>query len=320
MEPVACCRRAAEAAGWTHDTWLAGRHIIRPYSGMWELNCYGCPVPPRIVAASAPVPPLPEREACNVGEDGFFIPNTRADACVRTWASPVLAGKGVAARPLLVVGQSVWAPATKFLRSLHAYPTSYERCSMTELPHDATTAQLFRRNIYNSRVVLATLGSVTAAAAFVQHARWLLRVMPHTSFAFFVVTKPGEQIPAAVSDVYRVVTWRDALPEPAPSQAARAPAVAGNLMATIEASHVRRNGRLLLGMTSEQRLGLVQASFRDEAAAANQLEVLTHARRISAMAGSMPDPKRIKLTHFSNPALVGGTLTSGADFGRWTIA
>ena len=87
-----------------------------------------------MVAAGAP-PPAP-KETTAVGPDGCLVLGTRADAVLRSWSAPIATGRAAASAPLLVVGQTMWPVVTKALRQLHAYPTAYDRISLSELPSD----------------------------------------------------------------------------------------------------------------------------------------------------------------------------------------
>jgi hypothetical protein len=283
------------------ESWQACGHFYEPYSGCFRANPYVVVgPPPLIVAASAP-PPSP-KEAVAVGPDGFFVEGSRAASVLRAWSAPIAAERAAAAKPLLVIGQSIWPAVTKALRALHAYPTAYDRISVSELPVDDQTLLAFRANTCRARAIMVSLPSVAAAALYADGLRRLQEKMPQTSWAFFAPAEGADldRLPAPVRERYAVITWRDtaqpaALPEATPPDR-------GSVFAMVEASHQRAGGTVGLGVTPSQRLGLEHTPYRDAAWAAMHIEAAAAARRVAAMEGAVHDTKRVKLDHFHRGA------------------
>jgi hypothetical protein len=299
-------------------------HLYHDYADAYEVTPtvqVMPPPPPRVVEASAP---RTRPETAPVGSDGLFLAGTRADAMLRGWCAPFAAGKAPAARPILVVGQSAWSPVTKFLRSLHAYPTSYDRVSLDELP--TTNPELldsFRRNTAYSRVIMVFMPSIAAASLFATQ-RWpkLSADLPLHSFAFFTLSSGDDALPARVKDTYGVLRWQDALAA-SPESSAPAALPAGGLgkLQFIAASNARSGGTPRPGRTVEQQLGLVEPTIRDLAWFYNNQQAEAKARHTNAVAGHAP--KRLKPNEvFTNPTRVmDAALQGGAgDFGRYTYA
>lgn len=295
-------RDLARSLGHSPQTWQQVGHVYEPYSGAFLANPYvALAPPPQVVAASAPPPP--PKEAAPLGPDGGFVGGSRADAVLRAWSAPIVSGRGAASMPLLIVGQSLWATVTKELRDLCAYPTTYDRISVSELPVDDQTLMTFRANTCRARVVMVSLPRVAAAALYADGLRRLRNKMPQTSFAFFTTAEGADldRLPALVRERYAVITWRDADPKQHPQPEA-APPDGGSVFAMIEASHQRAGGELGLGVTAGQRLGLQYTPYRDAAWAAMHVEAAVAARRIAAMEGAVHETKRVKLDHFHRGA------------------
>lgn len=228
--------------GHTPETWKGAGHIFRPYSGRFEVNPY-LPVgpPPPVVFVEASKREVP-REHTPVTPDGLLLPGTRADTLLRMWLSPI--GARPAATPLLLVGATLWAPVLNALRS-HAparlYPTNYGNrgMSISELPIDLTSLSVFRTLTVHANILVVTLPTVPAVAAFAAQ-RWaLLRdAMPQHSFVFLTTGDSGAAVlPARVADVFTVITWRDgdqARPAPPKSSAATPPS---EPLSMVAASH-----------------------------------------------------------------------------------
>jgi hypothetical protein len=293
-------RDLAFALGHSAETWQAQGHTFEPYSGVFRANPYiVISPPPRVVAASAPPAP---KESAALAHDGTFILNSRADVVLRSWCAPIAAGRGAAYMPLLVVGQSIWPAVTKVLRQLEAYPTTYDRISLSELPTDDQTLMAFRANTCRSRVIMVGLPSVAAAALFADGVRRLRDMLPQHSFAFFVSAQDVvlDHLPGVLSERYALLTWRDSH-APAVVMAEAAPPDP-TVLAMVEASHTRLGGMVGLGVTPGQRLGLEHTPYRDAAFAAMHHEAAVAARRIAAMEGSLHDVKRVKVSHFNRGA------------------
>ena len=294
-------RDLAVALGHTPQTWQAAGHTFEPYSGVFRANPYVAVLPPlpRVVAASAP--PVP-KESAALAPDGTFVLNSRADVVLRSWCSPIAAGRGAQYLPLLVVGQSVWPAVTKALRQLHAYPTTYDRISLSELPTDDQTLMAFRANTCRSRVIMVGLPSVAAAALFADGVRRLRDMLPQHSVAFFVSAQDVDldHLPGVLSERYALLTWRDSH-APAVVRTEAAPPDP-TVLAMVEASHTRLGGMVGLGVTPGQRLGLEHTPYRDAAFAAMHHEAAAAARRIAGMEGSLRDVKRVKVSHFNRGA------------------
>jgi hypothetical protein len=322
----------ARAMGHTRQTWEAAGHTYAVYSDRFFRNRYVPFGPPQVhvVAASAALPA--PKETANVGADGCFVMNSRADFVLRRWGAPIAAGRSAASKPLLVIGQSIWPVVTKALRQLHAHPTTYDRLNLSELPQNDQTVPGFRANIAYSRVVMVSVPSVRLATVFALsegpgRAPALDRIQgwaPQHSFAYFTVWSPEDDLdhlPSVLSERYDVLTWRDST-LPAVTPAAPPQIVAPDLpwMKTIEASHLSLGGAVGLGLTPGQRLGLEPLSYRDAASAVMQEEAVRKARELNAMEGR--HPKRLKSEAFMNPARVLNTQLQGfhADFGRFTHA
>jgi hypothetical protein len=224
--------------------------------------------------------------------------NSRADVVLRSWCAPIAAGRGAAYMPLLVVGQSVWPAVTKALRQLHAYPTTYDRISLSELPTDEQTLLAFRGNTCRSRVIMVGLPSVAAAALFADGVRRLRDMLPQHSFAFFVSAQDVDldHLPGLLSERYALLTWRDSH-APAVVMAEAAPPDP-TVSAMIEASHTRLGGMVGLGVTPGQRLGLHHTPYRDACFVAMHQTAAAAARHIASMEGAVHDTKRVKLSQF----------------------
>jgi len=290
-------RELALALGHSAETWQVQGHTFEPYSGVFRANPYiVISPPPRVVAASAP--PAAHKESAALGPDGCFVLNSRADVALRSFCAPIVAGRGAAYMPLLVVGQSIWPAVTKALRQLHAYPTSYDRLSLSELPTDDQTLMAFRANTCRSRVIMVGLPSVAAAALFADGLQRLRKLMPQHSFAFYLSAADVEldRLPSALREKYALLTWRDSH-APAVVMAEAAPPDP-TVLEMVEASHTRLGGSTRLGVTPGQRLMLHHTPYRDAAFAAMHHEAAAAARRIAAMEGSLHDVKRVKLSHF----------------------
>jgi hypothetical protein len=294
-------RDLARSLGHSAETWQQVGHVYEPYSGAFRANPYVIiGPPPQIVAASAP-PPAP-KEAVAVGPDGCLVEGSRADAVLRAWSVPIAAGRGAAAMPLLLVGQSLWSIVKKALRPLHAYPTAYDRISVSELPVDNQTLMAFRANTCRARIVMVSLPSVAAAAWYADGLRRLQDKLPQTSFAFFTTAEGADldRLPAPVRERYATITWRDShLPAVQPEAA---PLDRGSVLGMVEASHKRAGGTVGLGISAGQRLGLEHLPHRDAALAAMHHEAAAAARRIAAMEGAVHDTKRVKLNDFHRGA------------------
>lgn len=315
----------ARSLGHTPESWQASGHVYHVYSGRFEINPYlpvGPPPPLATVAASSSKPSAP-KESTPVGSDGLLLPGTRADALLRAWTAPVAAGKRAAATPLLIVGQSLWPPVTKVLRSLHAYPTSYDRLPVHELPTDETSTVLFRGNVAFSRVVMVFLPSVASAAAFAaSRLPSLQKNLPQHSWVLFTLDNGAAELPSAVTDRYTWLHWRDAhprLPGAASDAADSLKGSAHDPLRVIAASHARVGGELQPGRSIEQTLGLQTASARDIAWYHMTQAAAAQARHLNAVAGHFP--KRLKTDHFDSKRVTDMALQGGAgDFGRNTVA
>jgi len=318
-------KQLARSLRHTPSTWQAAGHVYHVYADAYEITPsvpVMPPPPPRIVAASAP---RKRPETTPVGAGSLFFAGTRADALLRGWSAPFAAGHKPAARPLLVVGQSAWSPVTTFLRGLHAYPTSYDRVSLDELPTaNQELLDSFRRNTAHSRVIMVFMPSIAAASLFATQ-RWpkLSADMPMHSFAFFTLSSGDDAMPARVTDTYQVLHWQDAHPS-APESSAPAPPAVGRLdpLALVAASHTRSGGALRPGRTDEQRLGLAEPTARDLMWFHNNEQAVAMARRTNAIAGHVPS-KRLKPNEaFDRPARAMDQQLQGfnADFGRFTTA
>jgi hypothetical protein len=289
-------RDLAVSLGHTPASWQAAGHAYEPYTGCFRANPYVPlgPPPPQVVAASAAPAP---KESAAVGPDGCLIQGTRADALLQSWCAPIAAGQCAAKTPLLVVGQSLWHVVVKAMRQLHAYPVTYDRISLSELPCDEMTLMAFRANTVRARVIMVAMPSVPVAAMYADGMPRLQVMLPQHSFVFFTPAADVDHLPAPVRERYTVLTWRDthapAVPPAVP------PPDRGQVMAMIEASHARLGGVIGLGINAGQRLGLERTPYRDAAFAAMHLEAAAHARRIAAMEGDIRDTKRVKLSDFN---------------------
>ena len=169
---------------------------------------------------------------------------------------------------------------------------------------------LLRANA-NKPIISVALPSVASAAALAPSVRTLmvraLRAlrnrsisldhhqgkMPQHSWCFFAPSPSPEgipQLPAAVRDVFSVITWADSradlVKEVAASQAAAdVQRATGDALRTIEASFLRTGGQPHLGMRPETRLGLAPASFAEQAAAANEAQARAMAQHYAALGG-----------------------------------
>ncbi len=288
-------RDLARSLGHTPESWQASGHSFEPYSGAFRANPYVVIAPPpQVVAASAqPTKPV---EAANLGRDGFLVAETVADATLRGWCTQIALGRP-AARPLLVVGKSIWPAVTAALRPLHCYPTTYDRITLAELPDTPDGDLRFRERTFNARVVMVELHSIREAGSL--NAKRLDNMLPHTSWALFVPT--GELTELPFRERFTIVSWQDshrhAALQPTATQPDR-----GAIHRLVEASHTRVGGDVGLGMSAGQRLGLEPTPYRDAAHAAMQIEAAAAARRIAAMAGTVRDTKRVKLAHFNRGA------------------
>ena len=297
-------RGLAVALGHTPHTWQAAGHTYEPYSGVYRASPYVVVLPPpqRVVAASAPPAP---KESAALAPDGTLVLNSRADVVLRSWCAPIAAGRGAAYMPLLVVGQSVWPAVTKALRQLHAYPANYDRISVSELPSSDQTLLAFRANTASSRVVMVKLESVTHAAFFADCLPRLRDLMPQHSLAFFLSAQDVDvdKLPGVLREKYALLTWRDSH-APAVVMAEAAEPDRNQVLAMVEASHLRTGGSLGLGVNPGQRMGLEHTPWRDAAFAAMHHEAAKAAQRIAAMegAGAVHDTKRVKLSHFNRGA------------------
>jgi hypothetical protein len=315
----------ARSLGHSPQSWTAAGHGYHVYSGRFEVNPYipvGPPPPPVLVQASKREAP---KERTHVTPDGLLIPGTRADTLLRMWLAPV--GSRPAATPLLLVGASLWAPALSSLRGhspARLYPTTYgdRGLSVTELPVDLTTLSVFRSLTCHANVIVVTMPNTIAVAAFAAQ-RWpLLRdVMPQHSFVFMSGDSGVADLPARVTDTFTVVRWQDADPQQHPDTKGSALA-ANEPLRMVAASHLRAGGALQPGLTAAQQLGLAPVSQRDLAYYAMAEQAAAQAARISALAGSLPSAKRLRLSDFANPARVGDAAMQGGagDFGRHTFA
>jgi hypothetical protein len=316
-------KRLALSLGHNPRTWKAAGHIYHDYTDAYEATPYVPlmpPPPPLVVAASAPR----KLETAPVGSDSLFITGTRADAMLRGWSAPFATGKEPASRPLLVIGQSAWSPVTKYLRSFHAYPKSYDRVSIDELPtSNPELLNAFRCNTAYSRVIMVFMPSIAEASIFaIQRWQKLSADMPMHSFAFFTLSNSDDAPPARVTDTYAVIRWQDAHPTVPESSATMAPQVGGlDPLRVIAASHIRTGGVLRPGRTVEQQLGLVEPTARDLIWFHNQQQAAAVARHTNAVAGHMS--KRFKPNDaFDNPGrfLSGQLQGFPADFGHFTKA
>jgi hypothetical protein len=318
----------ARQLGHTSESWVAAGHAYHPYSGRFEVNPYlpvGPPQPTAVVAATKRGE-APSREHTHVTTGGLLLSGTRADTLLRMWLSPV--GSRPASTPLLLVGASLWAPVLNALRNhspARLYPTTYGNrgLSVTELPIDLTTLSVFRSLTCHANIIVVTLPNIAAVAAFASQ-RWALvrDAMPQHSFVFTSADSGAAELPARVTDVFTVISWRDADPsQPASNKPATASPTSEPL-SMVAASHLRAGGVLQPGLTPAQQLGLAPVSTRDLAHFAMQEQAAAQAARICAIAGYLPNSKRMRLTDFANPARVGDAALQGAagDFGRHTVA
>jgi hypothetical protein len=205
------------------------------------------------------------------------------------------------------------------------YPTTYGNrgLSVTELPIDLTTLSVFRSLTCHANVIVITMPSIAAVAAFAAQ-RWaLLRdAMPQHSFVFSSADSGAVELPTRITDLFTVIRWQDADPsQPASNKSAPA-SPGGDPLAVVAASHLRAGGVLQPGLTPAQQLGLEPVSARDLAHFAMQEQAAAQAARISAIAGYLPSAKRLRLVDFNNPARVGDAALQGGggDFGRHTVA
>lgn len=299
------------ARGWASGaSWREAGHSYDPYTDHWSANPYVSLQPPVVVAASAPPAPPPER--AELAPDGSFLPGTVADAKLRAWTCPIAAGTSAAPFPLLIIGQSIWEATSKVLRGLRAYPTTYARISVDELPTNETTLGIFRANTAYSTVVKVYLPSLPVAAAFAARTRWLRSHCPHTSFAFFIVADVDwtGRLPGAIADNYTTIAWQEASPSYRPPTAGGGQRDSDDAIRTIEASATRTGWLPRAGLTPEQRMGMARVPFRDEAAAILHMQAAAAARHIAAIAGeSVRDAKRVRLSDFNR----GAGVTSRKD-------
>ena len=326
---------AALARGWTPSTWLAAGHSIDPYidssaGGHWTANPYVSAQPPAtVVAASAPRPP-PLRESAHILPTGLVATNTLATASLQRWLAPVEARRAPAATPLLVVGHSAWdAVHSVVAASAGSYPNNYRFLPAAELPRDETSLILLRANA-NKPIISVALPSVASAAALAPAVRNLQAKMPQHSWCFFAPSPSPEgipQLPAAVRNVFSVITWADSradlVKEVAASHAAAdVQCTAGDALRTIEASFLRVGGQPHLGMRPETRLGLAPASFAEQAAAANQAQARAMAQHYAALGGGESfSNKRVKLSDFGRGGGIScPTYRGEGDFGAFTKA
>jgi hypothetical protein len=204
------------------------------------------------------------------------------------------------------------------------YPTTYgdRGLSVTELPVDLTTLSVFRSLTCRANVIVVTMPSTSAVAAFAAQ-RWpLLRdAMPQHSFVFTSADGGVVELPSRIKDVFTVIRWHDADPQQQPDTKRTAPPPNEPLL-LVAASHLRAGGTLQPGITAAQQLGLAPVSQRDLAHYAMVEQAAAQAARISALAGSLPSAKRMRLADFANAARVGDAALQGGagDFGRYTFA
>lgn len=314
-------KRLAMSLGHSGHTWRAAGHIWHPYSDSYEITPLVAVLPlqpPLMVEASVPKKRL---ETTPVGPDGLLLAGSRADAMLRGWCAPFASGKKPAASPLLVVGQSAWSPVTKYLRSFHAYPSTYDRISIDELPTNPESLIAFRGNTARSRVIMVFMPSIAAAGIFaVQRWQRLSADLPLHSFVFFTLSSGDDAPPARVTETYHLIRWTDGHPS-TPGAADQALAGGSGQIHFIAASHMRAGGTLRPGRTDEQRLGLVEPTVRDLTWYYNNEQAAAMARHTSSVAGHAP--KRLKPNEvFTNPSRVmDAALQGGAgDFGRYTYA
>ena len=312
----------ARSLGHSPESWQAAGHTYHVYSGRFDINSYVpvCPPPPPVTVAASASKPAAPKETTPVGGDGLLLPGTRADAILRAWSAPVAAGKRAAGSALLVVGQSLWPAVTKVLRGMHAYPTTYDRLPVHELPTNETSLSVFRGNTAYSRVVMVFLPNVASAAAFgASRLQSLHASMPQHSFAFFTLDNGAAELPSAVTERFTCLRWQDAHPQQHVAKAVDS-RDDSDVLRVIAASHVRQGGELRPGRTWDQLLGLEEASARDVAWFHTTQQAAAHARQLNALAGHAP--KRLKAEHFVNPARVTDWALQGGpgDFGRHTIA
>ena len=317
----------ARQLGHTSESWVAAGHAYHPYSGRFEVNPYlpvGPPQPTAVIAASKRE--APPREHAHVTSEGLLLPGTRADTLLRMWLSPV--GSSPASTPLLLVGASLWEPVLNALRShspARLYPTTYGNrgLSVTELPVDLTTLSVFRSLTCHANVIVITMPSIAAVAAFAGQ-RWaLLRdAMPQHSFVFTSADSGAAELSTRITDLFTVIRWQDADPAQQPPTKTSPAAPSSEPLSMVAASHIRAGGVLQPGPTPAQRLGLSPVSARDLAHFAMQEQAAAQAARISAIAGYLPSAKRMRLADFANPARVGDAALQGGegDFGKHTVA
>ena len=325
-------RDPMQALGWTAATWVQAGHTLDPYrdaynGGYWQPNPYVSLRPPVVVAASAPRPAGP-REDAYAPLTGPVPPNTLASVLLARWLAPLTANKAPAQTPLLVIGQSAWAPAAKTVAASagSSYPVNFPRLSVHELPVDDTTAMLLRANAHDRRVINVSLPSVEAAAALAPAMGRLRSALPQHSIAFYAPAPPEglPSIPAAVRDAYTTVSWPMLHPalvaEVAASDAARDfNRVGTDALKTIEASFLRVGGTPHLGLTPGQRMGLERVPYRDAAMAALAAETKAKAAYWAACEGDVRDTKRVRLNDFNRGAGI-VTTKDHAHFGAFTRA
>ena len=281
-------RDLALALGHSAETWQAQGHTFEPYSGVFRANPYiviSPPPPPRVVAASAPATP---KESAALGPDGCFVPNSRAAVVLQSWCVPLAAGRAAQYLPLLVVGQSVWPAVTQALRQLYAYPSTYDRIPVSELPSSDQTLLAFRANTASSRVIMVELESVTHAVMFADYLPRLRELMPQHSLACFLKAAAVDldRLPSALREKCALLTWRDSHVA-AYVMAEKAEPDRNQVLAMVEASHLRTGGSLGLGVNPGQRLGLHHTPYRDACFVAMHQTAAAAARHIASMEGAV---------------------------------
>jgi hypothetical protein len=196
--------------------------------------------------------------------------------------------------------------------------------SATELPVDLTTLGVFRSLTCHANIIVITMPSTSAVAAFAAQRWTLLRdALPQHSFVFTAADSGTAELPSRITDTFTVIRWQDADPaQQAPSKSSTATPSPSEPLSMVAASHLRAGGVLQPGITPAQRLGLAPVSTRDLAHYAMQEQAAAQAARISAIAGYLPSVKRLRLTDFANAARVGDAALQGGagDFGRYTFA
>lgn len=117
-------------------------------------------------------------------------PGTLAAALLERWLAPLKANRAPAATPLLVVGQSAWAPVAHSVADSvgQCYPVNFPRISREELLSSAPA--LLRANAHGQRVINVGLESVEAAAALAPALGRIRDALPHHSICFFSPAPP----------------------------------------------------------------------------------------------------------------------------------